>query len=200
MIPHFPYEFDRTGTRAFIEPRDLGNFPKMASAYKEQVMFVDRLLGEFVAKLKTEGLYDRSVVIVTGDHGPRRVGLGSKFNGVVTSRAFPEEIKDIVPRVSLIIHAPGIRPQVSRVDYQHVDLLPTVLDILGLPSPPDLHGVSAFAVQRPSREKVFWVPTPDKPGGEVAYVYDEASGRWQKTDPTFVRKNTGSQSTCCIDQ
>lgn len=187
LLPHHPFEYDRSGNRIFSVVQESYDIPKLAEGYREQVMYVDSLLGEMVAKLKSEGLYDRSVVIVTGDHGPRFIGLGRQYTALVNGQAFPEEMPEIIPRVTLIIHGPGIQPQVSGVDYQHVDLVPTVLDILELPQPSGLDGHSAFAPQRPSRDKVFSVPAEGFIGkagdDEIIYLYDEASARWHKTEP-----------------
>jgi len=183
LLPHQPYEFDRTGNRvrSLNAAQDFDDFPKMAQAYQEQVEFVDNLLGKLVTKLKSEDLYDQSMMILTGDHGPRSLGLGKKFSGFQTSREFPEQIDGIIPSVLLLLHGPGIRPEVSQVDYQHIDLLPTVLDVMGLPTPQSFEGVSAFAAQRPIRDKVFYgFPSQRNPGETVAYVYDEGSDVWRR--------------------
>ena len=185
FLPHQPYEFDRDGARirSLSAAQQFSDFPKTAEAYEEQVMFVDTLLGEFIAKLKGAGLYDRSLIIVTGDHGPRSLGLGHKFSGFDKSADFPDELNPIIPRVPLIIHGPQIASQVSAVEYQHIDLLPTLLDILGLPRRKNLPGVSAFASQRPDRDIVFYgIPNESQPGEQVTYTYNAETNRWHKAD------------------
>ena len=146
-------------------------------------MFTDRLLGEFLAKLRDEGLYDRATVVVTGDHGPR--GLGELFSD------FPEEMSTVVPGVPLFIRGPDVAPQVSHVDYQHVDFLPTMLDILRMPPEDGLTGVSVFAPERPVRDKVFNFVDCLGEGGRcdeesilerVPYLYSEDEGQWLIAD------------------
>ncbi len=41
------------------------------------------------------------------------------------------------------------------MDYQHIDLGPTLTDLLGLPSPTEADGVSAFSTERPQRDNSF---------------------------------------------
>ena len=183
LLPHQPYEFDESGSRV----RSLGaaqrfdDFSAMSAAYEEQVMLVDALLGKFISRLKTEGIYDRSTIIVTGDHGPRSLGFGEKYNGFGKSSEFPEELNEIIPAVPLIIHGPHISPAVIEADVQLIDLMPTVLDILNIPSPTELPGISAFDPERPERTKVFYgLPNERKPGEILRYEYDPETRLWSK--------------------
>ena len=183
LLPHQPYEFDQTGARVrkLDDAQDFDDFPKMATAYQEQVVYVDTLLGRLIEKLKSEGLYDQSLLIITGDHGPRSLALGNKFSGFGTASDFPEQIDNLIPNVPLIIHGPKIEPQISQLDYQHVDLVPTMVDFMRLNTSRSFEGVSAFEDQRPIREKLFYgVPNKREPGEKVVYIYDEVSGLWHK--------------------
>jgi hypothetical protein len=184
LLPHQPYEFNRNGDRVHdgLGEANFKDFDRMSVAYEQQVMFVDTLLGEFINKLKTEGLYDHSLIIVTGDHGPRSLALGEAYNGFDKEADFPIDLSGLIPRVPLIIHGPNIEPQVSSVDFQHIDFMPTVLDLLQQPPRPGSPGTSAFAPDRPVREKVFFgIPSKGKPGESVPSVYDESKDTWKKT-------------------
>jgi arylsulfatase A-like enzyme len=131
--PHGPFAFDEEG-----------NALPSRGSYRQQSMFVDVLVGNLISKLKSEGIYDETVIFVTGDHGPR---------SFVPS---PERPPDpVMPRVPLVIRAPGLNSDVSDVDYQHIDFGSTLTDILGLPPPNGAEGVSAFSQERPQRDKVF---------------------------------------------
>ncbi len=158
-ITHRPYVWDRKGN-AIDSPSPVWGEDTFRERYREEVMFADRLLGRLVDKLKSEGIYDRSIIIVTADHGPR------------PSVRNPGPPHNKTPRVPLLIRAPGLDGRVSDVDYQHIDFGPTLTDILGLPSPNDTEGVSAFSEERPQREKVFhW--------GDVTSVYNPEDDSWQ---------------------
>lgn len=179
FFSHQPYEWDRDGnlirTRSVLAGLDR-DFEAMASAYEEQVMFLDRQVGEFITKLKEHGLYDEALVIVTGDHGPRKIGLRHTKHTWDYESEYPAELDRMVPWVPLIIKAPEVEPDTYSVEYQHIDLVPTVLDILDAPLNPNIQGVSAFASSRPDRQKTF--QTYPAVEGEVLYIYDEDMDKW----------------------
>jgi hypothetical protein len=184
MLPHHPYELDRYGDRVRFgrTDEDFDDLERLAGYYKEQIGFADTLLGELIARLKAEGLFQRSFLIVTSDHGPRSLGLGEKYDGFRVHTFFPDELSGMIPQVPLIIHGPGIPVGISQVDYQHIDYLPTLLDTLDLPVPTDLAGVSAFSPKRPTRDKVFFgYPGPTASGTEISYIYDSGFDRWLKS-------------------
>jgi hypothetical protein len=160
LMPHFPFIFDREGdavntSSPFWEPE---TYPER---YREQTMFVDRLIGEFISKLKREGIFDEAVIVLTGDHGPRPF---------VPSPESPAD--QLMPHVPLVIHAPGLSSYVSDVDYQHIDFGPTLRDVLGLPSLEGTEGVSAFSEERPQRDKVFHV-------NQWTYTYSQEDDSWR---------------------
>ena len=171
LLPHDPFSFDRKGNAVnrsatlFRPEPDQGSAVTDPAVYREHVMYVDRLIGELVSKLKREGIYDESVIVISGDHGPRTF--------IPTPGRAPTEF---MPRVPLVIHAPGLRRQVSSVDYQHTDFGATLTDILGLPTPEDAEGVSAFSEERPQRDKVLRV-------NNSTFIYDREVGSWQLWPP-----------------
>lgn len=103
-----------------------------------QVGFVDTLLGELVRNLRRRGLYDRSLIVLTADHGvsfrpggPRRV---------TTAENLPD-----LAFVPLLVKAPG--QTAGRVVDEHVqtvDVLPTLADALGISLPWRVDGHSAL--------------------------------------------------------
>src|SRR5207247_355902 len=81
LLPHEPYVYLRSGQQLIDDSFMPGLKPGGAWAedpwpvtqvYQRhllQVQYVDRLVGQLVARLKQEGLWDRALVIVTADHG-----------------------------------------------------------------------------------------------------------------------------------
>ncbi|MCI0445541.1 hypothetical protein L0152_20295, partial [bacterium] len=62
---------------------------------------------------------------------------------------------DGVARIPLMIRMPGTKPSIYKEDFQLIDLLPTILDVLGLPyEKAKLDGVSCFSSERPARDKI----------------------------------------------
>ena len=110
-------------------------------AYKRhllQVAYVDTLVGSLVAHLKQQKLYDRSLLILTSDHGTAFRPGDSRRQ--VTSSNYPGIIS-----VPLIIKEPFQREgHISDRNVETVDILPTILDILGAEVPWRLDGVPAL--------------------------------------------------------
>lgn len=177
MLPHSPFIFQADGSivSEYNHFQDAENEEPGSgyALYHEQTRYLDSLIGRFVAKLKTEGLYDDAVIIITGDHGIRT----HEVEGNVLEDE-PLPVTDIVTRIPLLIKAPDVRSGRYDTDYQHADFAATLMDVLGYP-PPD-EGVSAFAENRPDREKIFYVDD----GNEVywRYEYDRETGQWDPVE------------------
>lgn len=107
-----------------------------SSLYDAEIHYLDAVLGNFIANLETLGLLDRTVVIVTADHGEEFGEHGATSHG--------GHLHDEVLRVPLLFRAPDLlpggvrRPGIATL----MDLTPTVLDLLELPIPNYLDGVS----------------------------------------------------------
>ncbi len=173
--PHLPEAFHPDGSAVSSRlPPKWERAPKW-EATQNMLLYADRLLGRFVDRLKQEGLYDRATIVVTADHGFRNLeGYGG---GTPTDEA---------AHVLLMVHAPGIvAGSTSHVDYQHIDMGPTLTDLLNLPAIEGSVGVSAFAGSRPERDKIFYIL-------QNAYIYNTKTGNWEKADPEHAilgRKN-----------
>jgi arylsulfatase A-like enzyme len=149
FLPHHPLAFNEEG-KALTSP----------GSYRQQSLYTDVLVGKIISKLKTEGIYDESVIVLTGDHGQRPL---------YPSPEMPPA--NSIPHVPLVIRAPGLDSRVSDVDYQHIDFGPTLRDVLGLPPTDDAEGVSAFSEERPLRDKVFYA-------NPWTYIYSPEDGSW----------------------
>ena len=119
---HFPFALPER----LREVRFSGRFPERMRDYMATARYTDRAIGLFIDRLKAEGIYDSTLIIITGDHE----GLGEMRRewcesaggrGIVSER----------PMVPLIIlNAPrGMR--IEAVGGQ-IDLYPTLLRLFGL--------------------------------------------------------------------
>ena len=150
LLPHSRYEYLPSG-KTYRTDRRLYGLARgdkwhddewaVLQAYQGhllQVGFVDTLIGRLLARLKEVGLYDRSLIVVTADHG---VSFRSGDNQRTLTQT---NYQDILP-VPLFIKAPY--QQEGRVNDRHVestDILPTMADILGMDIPWPIDGHSAL--------------------------------------------------------
>ncbi len=104
--------------------------------YRGAIAFTDAQVGRVFDFLEARGLADNTIVIVTADHGE---GLGE--HGEETHGFF---VYETAMRVPLIVRAParGIVPGRVSQPVRTVDILPTVLELLGASPPEPIEGVS----------------------------------------------------------
>jgi len=109
---------------------------KEYSPYDGEIAAADEIVGQLVASLKRRGLYDDALVMVLSDHGEGLGDHGEQEHGLFLYR---ETI-----RVPLIVRLPRDQSAGRRIatPVQHIDLVPTILDWLGLPAQPRLRGRS----------------------------------------------------------
>jgi len=106
-----------------------------ADPYSGEIAYVDAQVGRVFDWLKEKGLYESTLVVVLGDHGE---GLGEHQepdHGVF--------LYDATLRIPLIVRAPHrrYRGRVERL-ARDIDVMPTVLDLLGAPVPAAVRGRS----------------------------------------------------------
>lgn len=122
--PHFPYRPPEPFASRFA-----------ADPYAGEVAAADAALGPLLAPLLGRGGEGRTLVILTGDHGESRGEHGERTHGIFAY--------DGTLRVPLVLYCPRLlRPRRVADPARHVDLVPTVLDALGLPAPEGLAGRS----------------------------------------------------------
>jgi hypothetical protein len=118
-----------------------------------QVGYADTLLGQLLEKLEREGLFDRALVVVTADHGV-------SFRPGLRHRALHRKSKNAgdMLLVPLLIKLPGQREgSANDRNVETIDILPTILDVVGLDPPEPLQGHSLLDASAPERtEKVVY--------------------------------------------
>ena len=143
--PHTACEvdgFENTTNPAFPmqigEVENMSDYKKMIDGYDTGVWYSDKHIGYIIDELKKQGIYEETAIIVTSDHGEH---LGEKG-----SYQEHGEASNIVTHVPLIIKWPGAeKGAVSNGLHYNVDLLPTLVDLIGGMPPLKLHRVSGTA-------------------------------------------------------
>ncbi|MBI3858301.1 MAG: sulfatase-like hydrolase/transferase [Planctomycetes bacterium] len=202
---HLPYDVPADFPRRF-SPRELdfkisvGWFPQekaeiVKNVYADSLAYVDSQLERLFRRLKERGLWDRTLLVVSGDHGEAFYEHGSA--------AHANGVHEEVIRVPLVIRAPGLERSRDGRPAHLLDVTPGVFHLLGLPAHPAFQGEDLFALEpRADRVRFVMSDTPWKTqlgviqsgfklirdgdtGGSV--LYDLARDPGEKTDATEAR-------------
>jgi arylsulfatase A-like enzyme/Flp pilus assembly protein TadD len=127
--PHAPYE-----------PPSPFDQDYAGREYDGEIAYTDHVIGQLLNRLDQLRLQEKTLIILTSDHGE---GLGEhkeKTHGIF--------IYDSTLRVPLIFHSPRLLPENTVVSDQVglIDVLPTVLDLMGWDNIPDMQGKSLKSV------------------------------------------------------
>jgi len=117
----------------FEEVFDINYFPAL---YKAATSYMDEELGRLMDYLRVRGEYDNTLVVLTSDHGEN---LGER--GIYCTH---RKLFDETTLVPLIMKLPGNIYEGAEITstVEHVDVLPTVLDLLNMSSQTDMSGRS----------------------------------------------------------
>jgi arylsulfatase A-like enzyme len=106
-------------------------------------------LGKLLARLKQEGIYDESLIVVAADHGVA-FDLGERDRRKVTAENFHE-----ISPVPLLVKAPGQKEGSVRDTYvETIDIFPTIAHLLGIRLPDETDGISAYSREAKRRDSV----------------------------------------------
>ena len=165
MLPHSPWQYLPTGKQYSLRRSSIPGITRVDSGYGIfpawgddqllvdqgyrrhllQAAFVDLLVGDLIGKLEEVDLYDRSLVVITADHG------ASFRTNDFSRRASETNYADIM-WIPLFVKTPyqeeGV---VSDRNVETIDILPTVADALGIDVPWETDGRSAL--DQSSRER-----------------------------------------------
>lgn len=145
--PHLPYEAPAQYVLRWGDP------------YDAEVAFMDANVGRLLAWVDQRGLGANTLVVAVADHGEAIGEHGYTEHALL--------LYDSIMRVPLIISLPGVLPGGRTVDgvARTVDLVPTILDLLGMETPAVVSGESLVATLRGA-------PLPDRVSyGETEYPH-----------------------------
>jgi hypothetical protein len=167
---------------------------EIAAVYAQGLRRLDRALAAFLRSAARIGALDNAVLVVTADHGEGFGEHGTLHHG--------RRLYDELVHVPLFVRAPGWTPgRVVATSCSTLDLLPTVLDLVGLPPAADLDGRSLAplvdgAAGRPvvAEERRTGVETGGDDDALLVSVRDEAR-KWILT----IDRRDGRRSTEAYD-
>jgi arylsulfatase A-like enzyme len=155
MDPHGPFDppppfdakYPRHGKRAISPSRIMPDTPRSVvedavSAYDGEIAFNDLHFGRLLDRLKADGLYESALVVFAADHGEELHDHGHGGHG---HTLFQE-----VVRVPLLVKLPANAHAGRRVEtpVSLIDVVPTVLGLLGVEHPDGLEGVDLLPFVR----------------------------------------------------
>ena len=124
---HRPYRLPESYRLAYADP------------YSAALAFEDEQIGRVIAHLRSAGLFDDTLLVVVGDHGESLGDHGEDSHGIFV---YQETL-----RVPLIVRGPGIAPARVTGIVRLIDVMPTIIDLLGAPAR-SVDGASMTALLR----------------------------------------------------
>jgi uncharacterized membrane protein YgdD (TMEM256/DUF423 family) len=161
LLPHVPWQYLPSGRRYRRQPNDVipglsnlayedqGQLDVLFQRHVLQTQFTDLQLQRLWDKLKSEDMWDDSLIVVAADHG-----VAFPKDDVQRRRLTRETAAEIAP-IPLFIKAPGQqRGEVDDAYVETIDILPTIFDILNLDPKVEMAGRSAFSDEVQSRDEL----------------------------------------------
>ncbi|QOR65520.1 LTA synthase family protein [Cytobacillus suaedae] len=147
LTNHFPFELDEEDKMV----NEFTSNSRTLNRYFPTVRYQDEAVKHFITRLKEEGLYENSIIIMYGDH----YGISENHN-VAMGQFLGREVTPFesvqLQRVPFIIHIPGVTdkdPQTNSKVSGQIDLKPTILHLLGIDTKDDVHfGSDVFSNQK----------------------------------------------------
>lgn len=130
LTNHFPFDLDEEDQ--LIDEYDSNS--QTLNKYFPTVRYQDEALKRFIEKLKEDGLYDNSVIVLYGDHYGISENHNEAMGQFLGKEITPfEEVQ--LQKVPLVIHIPGItdkKPQTIETVGGQIDIRPTLMNLLGI--------------------------------------------------------------------
>ncbi|CAH1856524.1 LTA synthase family protein [Convivina intestini] len=127
---HYPYELDKQNI-AFPATKTGDN---TVDGYVQTAHYLDQAFGEFIDYMKKAGLYDNSVFVLYGDH----YGISENHQPAIAQLLGKSSVNNYdlaqFQKVPFMIHATGLEGGVDHTYGGEIDMMPTLLDLLGVPT------------------------------------------------------------------
>jgi len=121
------------------DPQDIRH---LIALYDSKISEVDSCFGKLFNYLYSQGFLNNTIIIITADHGEEF----NEHGGFLHEKLYDETI-----HVPLLIYVPNSRPKTITNQVASIDIVPTILSILGLTEPQDIDGRSLkFLMENPN--------------------------------------------------
>lgn len=162
LFPHYPYDTTSLGrsvinntaiTPAVIKGVDLvGNESSINAAYHnylQQSAYTDHLVSNLIKALKSKNLFDKSLIIVTSDHG-----VSHNKEGISRREIINEDSWKSIISIPLIIKYPNQKAgRVNSSFVTNLDILPTIFNVNGEEPPWNMAGQNLKSLDQNSQSR-----------------------------------------------
>ena len=175
--------------------------------YAGEVTMVDHWVGMLLDRIESLGLMENSVIIFTTDHGFCHGEHGYIGKSVITPEyhqaipLYPE-----ISAIPLMFYVPGIEMKRSDAIVQLIDLMPTILDFMGVDIPDSCEGYSLKPLIEGEKESIRKIaiasPTISAPDIQVPHPTKRSSitdGEWMLIYGSQVDKVDSPEVTKMVD-
>ena len=147
VAPHNPFDGIPQQFQKFMATNRTDYVPQ----YKNELLYLDWVIASIVDELKNDNLLDHTLVIITDDHGEM---LGENGGPIGHGWAITPQLTNI-PLIIMDPDNTGFR--INDTVGSQVDLLPTILDLLGIPVPADelYQGTSLYSSMAQEDRKIY---------------------------------------------
>jgi Sulfatase len=158
LMPHVPWQYLPTGRVYRRQPNDVipglstqsyedqGQLDVLLQRHFLQTGFADYELQQLWKRLKSERLWDESLIVVAADHGVAFPHARER------RRLNRQTAREIAP-IPLLIKAPDQKKaRINNAWVETIDILPTIFDILNLDPRVKMDGRSAFSPEVQNRD------------------------------------------------
>ncbi|MRN52896.1 LTA synthase family protein [Paenibacillus monticola] len=138
MSAHHPYRLPESKFKIKLPERYEGT---LVGDYIQAQNYADYAMGQFLDGLKSNGLWDDSVIAFYGDHqGLPLYSLSGDEKDLMKEMVGREYGYTDMFNIPFVVHAPGaVQPAVFSQTGGHIDILPTVANLLGISVKDQLH-------------------------------------------------------------
>jgi len=120
---------EREDVNYFSDTEDREKISMIKNRYKNAVYYIDSLIGRIITSLEAKGLMDRTVLLITGDHGDEFYENG--YFGHTSS------FSDYQVRTVFVLHVPSAGARSVDRLTSHMDFVPTIMELMGSVTPPE---------------------------------------------------------------
>ena len=156
----------------------------LLSLYDAKIRYTDDALGDFLKGLTKLGLSENTLILLTSDHGEELMDHGNFFH--------EQSLYEELVHVPLLMRFPGVMPENKIISdlVRHMDVMPTVLEVLDIPLRPTMQGRSLVSLIK--KENIFKLDAFSEAYYGGKHWKGIRTARWKFIEVYDVAKNLSS--------